>query len=107
MTELFHVGLTVKNIERSLVFYRDVVGMKHVATAVKDTEEFRKLTSNAEAKLKNARLMLGQFKMHITEYLEGAGEPLELHHKKPGTAHMTFWVPDVEAKYREVKARGD
>ena len=28
MAELFHVGLTVKNLERSLAFYRDVVGMK-------------------------------------------------------------------------------
>jgi catechol 2,3-dioxygenase-like lactoylglutathione lyase family enzyme len=28
MEGLFHIGLTVRNLERSLAFYRDVVGMK-------------------------------------------------------------------------------
>ncbi len=27
MAQLFHVGLTVKNLERSLAFYRDVAEM--------------------------------------------------------------------------------
>ena len=28
MAELFHVGLTVKNLERSLAFYRDILGLQ-------------------------------------------------------------------------------
>ena len=59
MAELFHVGLTVKDLERSIAFYRDVVGMKENEWRMMNakSKEFDTLTNNPGAELKVAHLV--------------------------------------------------
>ena len=48
MAELFHIGLTVKNLERSIAFYRDIAEMQegeYLGVPV----EFLQLTDEAES----------------------------------------------------------
>lgn len=109
MAELFHVGLTVKNLERSLAFYRDVAGMveyKSRALNVR-SQEFDTLTNNPGAELKVVHLTAGPFMLQLIEYVAGGGNTLDLHHNNVGSPHLCFYVPDVEAKYKEVQQRGD
>ena len=108
MAELFHIGLTVKNLERSLAFYRDVVGMKEEERfGVTSSKEFETLTNNPGAQLKGAHLTAGPFMLQLLEYVAAGGITLDLHHNHVGSPHMSFYVPDVEAKYRELQQRGD
>lgn len=107
MAELFHVGLTVKNLERSLAFYRDVVGMKEEGRFDVKSEAFDTLTNNPGAQLKVAHLTAGPFMLQLIEYVAAGGTTLDLHHNNIGSPHLSFYVPDVEAKYHEVRRRGD
>jgi catechol 2,3-dioxygenase-like lactoylglutathione lyase family enzyme len=109
MAELFHVGLTVKNLERSLAFYRDVVGMKEHEWRMMNakSKEFDTLTNNPGAELKVAHLTLGSFMLQLIEYVAGGGATLDLHHNNVGSPHLCIYVPDVEAKYGELQRRGD
>ena len=107
MAELFHVGLTVKNLERSLAFYRDVVGMKEGERLEVKSKAFDTLTNNPGAQLKVAHLTAGPFMLQLIEYAAAGGTTLDLHHNNVGSPHMSFYVPDIEAKYREVQQRGE
>ena len=45
--------------------------------------------------------------LQLIEYAAGGGSTLDLHHNNVGSPHMPFYVPDVEAKYKEAQRRGD
>jgi catechol 2,3-dioxygenase-like lactoylglutathione lyase family enzyme len=107
MAELFHVGLTVKDLGRSLEFYRDVAGMTAGEVFDGQSQEFDTLTNNPGARLRGVHLKAGQFMLQLLEYKAGGGGMLEVHHNKIGSPHLSFYVPDVEAKYAEVKQRGN
>lgn len=95
MAFLSHVGLTVKNLERSLTFYRDVVGMDPGAIL------------EGGNRMKMVHVIAGSFVLQLLEYVSGGGEVLKLRQENVGTTHFSFYVPDVDAKYAEIKARGD
>jgi catechol 2,3-dioxygenase-like lactoylglutathione lyase family enzyme len=109
MAELFHVGLTVKNLERSIAFYRDVAGMKEEGERMLNvkSKNFEILTNNPGAELKVTHLTAGPFMLQLIEYVASGGATLDLHHNNVGSPHLCFYVPDVEAKYKEVHQRGD
>jgi lactoylglutathione lyase len=109
MAELFHVGLTIKNLERSIAFYRDVVGMQETEFRFNNakSKEFDTLTNNPGAELKVAHLTLDSFMLQLIEYVAGGGTTLDLHHNNIGSPHLCIYVPDVEAKLKEVQQRGD
>ena len=97
MAELFHIGLTVKNLQRSLSFYRDVVGMTLGEELEARSKEFDTLTNNPGAALKVVHLTAGAFMLQLLEYTAAGGPTLDLHHNKVGSPHMSFYVQDVEA----------
>jgi catechol 2,3-dioxygenase-like lactoylglutathione lyase family enzyme len=104
MPVLDHVGLTVKDLEASLRFYRDVVGMNVETNFALENGGFARLTRNPPAAIKGAYLRAGQFKLQILEYTAGGGATQMIHHNNPGSPHMSFGVEDVETKYRELQA---
>ena len=107
MAELFHVGLTVKDLEQSLKFYREVAGMTAGEIFDGQSREFDTLTNNPGARLRGVHLKAGPFMLQLLEYKAGGGDMLDLHHNKAGSPHLSFYVPDVEAKYADLKKRGD
>jgi catechol 2,3-dioxygenase-like lactoylglutathione lyase family enzyme len=127
---LYHFGLTVRDLERSVAFYRDVVGMRVLppdtpsvmvaagadrsveslpdGTSVLRlrSEAFATLTHNANAELLVAHLGAGPLVLQVIEYVSGGGKPADVLHRNPGTAHLCFFVDDVEAKRGELLASG-
>ena len=103
MASFGHVGLTVRNLEASLRFYRDVAGMTVESDFALENGGFAKLTSNPAAAIKVVHLRAGSFQLQLVEYTAGGGTALTVHHNNIGSPHLSFNVDDVEAKYREVK----
>jgi len=106
MLELFHVGLTVKDLDRSLAFYRDIAAMKAGEIFDGQSEEFDTLTNNPGARLRGVHLTAGPFMLQLLEYKAGGGATLDLHHNNSGSPHLCFYVPDVEVKYAELRQLG-
>jgi catechol 2,3-dioxygenase-like lactoylglutathione lyase family enzyme len=104
MADLDHIGLTVRNLEASIGFYRDVVGMTVETSFALENGGFAKLTRNPAAAIKGAYLRAGAFKLQVLEYTAGGGTAQMIHHNNIGSPHMSFGVPDVDAKYREVQS---
>lgn len=101
MARLSHVGLTVSNLDRSLAFYRDVAGMNEGAIVEGENRQ-----SGQPVRMRMIHLATGSFLLQLIEY-NPAGKTLELQQNNIGCIHISFYVPDVEAKYAEIKGRGD
>lgn len=106
-TELFHVGLTVADLDRSLAFYQEVAGMEVESLVELDSEAFGRLTANPGARLRTALLTGGTFRLQLVEYLAGGGPGLSLDHRCPGSPHLSFWVDDAPGWRARLVARGD
>ena len=129
--EFHHVGFTVRDIERSFAFYRDVVGMtvwnqeeeldveapeeRQTATGAAGveissvrSESFDRLTNNPGAEIKYLMLASADRNLvfQLIEYVAGGGPELELDHNRPGSMHFSFFVDDVDAKRAEIERRG-
>jgi catechol 2,3-dioxygenase-like lactoylglutathione lyase family enzyme len=105
----WHVGVTVSDMDRSLAFYRDVVGMQIQADDlhIDDMDQFDALTNNSGSRLRVAWLNDGVFTLQLIQYLAAGGTSLDLHHNNVGSPHLSFFVNDADAKYAEVCARDD
>jgi len=91
-----HIGIAVKNLEESIPFYRDVLGM-----------EFEGIEEVAEQKVKVAFLAVGESRIELLEptaddspvakFLEKNGE---------GTHHIAYQVDDLVATLERLKQQG-
>jgi catechol 2,3-dioxygenase-like lactoylglutathione lyase family enzyme len=70
------------------------------------SEAFATLTENANAELLVAHLGAGLLVLQVIEYVSGGGKPADVLHRNAGTAHLCFFVDDVDAKRRELAASG-
>ncbi len=101
-----HSSFTVSDVERSIVFYRDVLGftVENVFEAVGAGIE--QITGMPGAHLKVAHLLLGDFRLELIQYLHPKGKSIDLSPNNVGAAHIAFWTEDVERTYRELQAKG-
>jgi len=106
-SRLFHVGLCVADVERSLAFYRDIVGLRAGGIVGHRNPNFDDLSNNTGTIVRVAYLTNGLWTLQLIQYVAAGGEPLALSHSRPGCAHLSFYVDDADAKRAELVARGD
>jgi catechol 2,3-dioxygenase-like lactoylglutathione lyase family enzyme len=103
---LWHAGLTVKDMERSVRFYCDVAGMVEERRAVLKSDAFDTLTNNRGADILVTYLSAGPFTLQLVQYLAGGAGAAGVAHNSIGSPHLCFRVADVEKKFRDISARG-
>ena len=104
MSHFGHVGLTVADLDRSLDFYRRVVGMQEIHRTDFESEAFGTLTRNPGARIETAMLCAEGFLLQLVAYHERGGEVLPLEHRNVGNPHLSFWVSDVRGRFDELVA---
>jgi catechol 2,3-dioxygenase-like lactoylglutathione lyase family enzyme len=104
-----HTGITVSNLERSLAFWRDVLGFELSHRAHQTGELAREITGVAGAELKLAVLKApGGHKIELLEYL---GPPdckknVNLRPCDVGSVHVAMLVDDLNAVLESIAASG-
>jgi catechol 2,3-dioxygenase-like lactoylglutathione lyase family enzyme len=101
-----HVGLTVSDLERSLAFYRDAIGMEEIVRHEFAEPSFGALTNNPGAEIETAMLKAGALILQLVEYVQGGGSSLGLDHAHVGIPHFCFAVDEVERAFQEMHRRG-
>lgn len=103
-----HTGITVSNLERSLAFWRDVLGFELSHTAHQTGELAEEITGVAGAEIKLAVLKApGGHKIELLEYLappdrkQVAVRPCEV-----GSLHVALIVNDLDAVLERIAASG-
>jgi lactoylglutathione lyase len=109
VTTLHHTGYTVDDLDRSLAFYRDLLGMEVVAQQEKEGGYLAAIVGYPDAHVRMAHLRLagGGHVLELFEYLAPTGRAAApLRPRDVGTPHLCFAVDDVRAVYERLLAAG-
>ncbi len=104
-----HAGFTVSDIDRSIAFYRDVLGMKLVRRQEGTAEYLSRVVGFPGVQLDMAFLTFGEdqeYTLELLKYKSHPGEPVPTETNRPGNRHLCFIVDDIWAAYRELTSQG-
>jgi len=103
-----HTGITVSNLERSLAFWRDVLGFEFSHTAHQKGEMAEEITGVKDAELKLAVLKTpGGHKIELLEYLAPADRKrADLRPCDVGFVHVALLVEDLNAVLDRIALSG-
>ena len=103
-----HTGITVSNLERSLAFWRDVLGFELSHTAHQKGELAREITGVKGAEINLAVLKTpGGHKIELLEYLAPADRKrVSLRPCDVGSVHVALLIEDLDAVLAQIAASG-
>ena len=101
-----HTGITVENLERSLAFWRDVLGFELSHTAHQTGELAKEITGVAGAEIKLAVVKTpGSHKIELLEYLAPSDrKQVALRPCDVGSVHVALLVDDLDAVLERISA---
>jgi len=108
-TTVHHLGLTVADLERSIRFYRDVLGLTLAARRLADADYVGQQVGQPDLRLDVASFCLApdcDVLLQMAQYLNFAGPPSDQATNRPGNTHLCLVVDDIHAAYRDLKAKG-
>jgi len=102
-----HVSVTTANIDRSLGFYRDLLGVTVVDRDELDDPDLGIVTGLPGAKARCVELDLGDGRiLELLEYVEPQGVPISQGTNDPGSGHVALAVDDIDAFYERLVEAG-
>jgi glyoxylase I family protein len=107
-----HIGITVRNMDRALRFYRDLLGLKVLGDITIEGDEADILTREKGVKLRVVYLRsekdLKGPPLELLHFVEPAGDGKGPYPRltNPGITEVAFWVRDIEQTYAELGTRG-
>ena len=105
-----HLGLTVSDIERSIAFYRDVLGLTlHRRRPHVDNDYVALQTGYAGVVLNVASFKVSDespVSLEVVQYMNHAGPAVETTTNRPGNSHLCLTVNDLRAAFDELQAKG-
>jgi catechol 2,3-dioxygenase-like lactoylglutathione lyase family enzyme len=109
MKALHHVGITVKDLDASIRFYHDVLGLQfsNEPSPWFDGPELGPAVGVPGAGLRQVSLILGDSTFELLEYKSPPSETAKpLLSNNIGASHVAFLVEDIEAKKAELESKG-
>lgn len=108
MTSLHHTSLTVRDLDRSLTFYRDLLGMDVLVTQEKEGGYLASIVGYEDAHVRMAHLAFpgGDHRLELFQYLrpEPHGRPGEP--RDVGITHVCLVVEDLAPLYGRLRDAG-
>lgn len=103
-----HVGLTVRDLDRSVAFYRDLLGCTVVMEQEKTGGYLAAIVGYPGASVRMAHLLApaGELVIELFQYLEPPVLDAELEPARVGNAHLCFLLSDLGATYTRLEHSG-
>lgn len=110
---ILHTGLTVSDLDRSVAFYRDLLGLELITQWDSSQPYLRAVVGYPDAELRIALLRLPAapdaapgHHIELLEYRRPRGSRGDANTYNPGNGHVAFMVDDLDATYADLKAKG-
>ena len=101
-----HTSFTVSNLERSISFYTDTLGMKLLNVSDRDPEFSELLTGIPGAHMRIAYLAVANYQIELIQYLSPKGKKIDSKTCNIGSAHVAFNVNDLRSIYNKLLTEG-
>lgn len=113
LADVLHFSFTISDIERSIAWYRDVLGLELVHRQRGDNAYTRTLVGMPDAVIEAAQFRvpgvqprLSTHMLELVAYESPPGERPSLATNDVGVAHLAFIVADVRAEHARLSAQG-
>ena len=104
-----HISVTVSDMERSLAFYRDLLGMEQIETHRLEGETISNMVGKDDVVMQVVRLQAPEspgMLLDLQEYVQPQGKISNGKLGDVGHSHICFGVPNLAQAYQELKAEG-
>lgn len=106
ITSMNHVSFTVADLEKSVQFYGDVLGLECISLAERDEEFSSAVTGIPGAAMKIAYMKAPNCSVELIRYTSGEGTPLVTATNQPGCTHVCFNIAEYDAWMERMKSCG-
>ena len=108
LTEVRHIGIVVKNIENSLKFYRDLLGLQIQRTMNESGEYIDNMLGFKDVKVKTVKMSApnGLTLVELLEFDAPKGRDLSNQINDLGASHVAFTVSNIDEMYEKLKQSG-
>lgn len=105
---LHHTCYTVSDLDRSVAFYRDLLGCEVLAEQEKEGGYLAAIVGYPDAHVRMAHLRVpgAEHVIELFEYLTPAGTRADVEPRNVGASHLCFLVDDLPALYEELREKG-
>ena len=107
LKSFFHTGFVVKDLEKSVDFYTNVLGLQLALRMERQGEFINQVLDFPDAHIKGAMVDKGEgHQLELIQYLNPAIGPGGISRNDLGASHLAFFVDDLDKFYLETKERG-
>jgi catechol 2,3-dioxygenase-like lactoylglutathione lyase family enzyme len=105
---LHHTCYTVSDLDRSVAFYRDLLGCEVLAEQEKEGGYLAAIVGYPDAHVRMAHLRVpgAEHVIELFEYLTPAGTRADVEPRNVGASHLCFLVDDLPALYEQLREQG-
>jgi catechol 2,3-dioxygenase-like lactoylglutathione lyase family enzyme len=108
VTGIDHVGITVADVERSLGFWRDLLGMEVAGRGIVEWEHLDRLVALPGTRIEWVELRVPSGgTVELSQYHRPQGSPVAPgEENEPGRSHLSLLVDDLTSTLAELRAAG-
>jgi catechol 2,3-dioxygenase-like lactoylglutathione lyase family enzyme len=104
---LDHVSVTCGDLEASMAFYADVLGLEVAARGESDDREIALMMGLTGVRIRWADLDLGGgATLELVQFLDPSGSPVSKSLWDPGATHIGLQVDDIDATHARLREAG-
>jgi catechol 2,3-dioxygenase-like lactoylglutathione lyase family enzyme len=104
---LDHVSVSVADLDRSLAFYRDLLGLRVRERGEEEGGQMATIIGFPGVRFRYADVELGDGRiLELLQYLEPVGRLITQRTCDPGSGHIAFVVADIDEAYAELVGAG-
>jgi catechol 2,3-dioxygenase-like lactoylglutathione lyase family enzyme len=107
--DYLHVGISVRNLDESVQFYTEVMGMEEGIRVSHKGETISKVVAVEAAEVDVCYVTKGIHRLELIEYKNKDDAKLNTAYQSqddPGLVHIAFIVDDVDETYQTIKGLG-
>ena len=106
LKSMFHTGFVVRDIDKTIDFYTNVMGLRLVGRTERTGDFACQLLGFQEAHIKGAFVELGDgHQLELIQYINPPVGDGHLHLNDAGASHLAFFVEDIEEFYADKSQR--
>jgi len=107
LKEMHHTGLSVRDMERSLTLYRDILGMEiEFDVMVEDIPEFGTIIGLPGVRERIVMLRLNNCRIELFQFFEPKGKKMERRQCDIGYMHVAFVVDELDGLCSKLEDNG-